>query len=386
MDNVKKQIREQMFRDIILQGQDVLAFIDSIELQISTILDQIDDIDKYKNIYFVGCGDSHYAGKAARFAFLEYSNIPAYSLEAYEYNQYEHKYIRDDAIVIAISVSGQVGTTLKALTHAKEKGNFVIGVNATPGCKMHSLTTNVIDIGIRVSEPGPVPQTVHYLGNLTTLNIIALQIGKRNGTINSEQYNVIMKQIKQNLFGIEANVNKINPAVAELASKVLHKGPYVFIGSGPNYATAEFAVAKLHEAACMGSIYQETEEWAHEQYFMTTPEVISFVIAQDGKGLGRSIDVIKSINKIKGISVVVTNVPEKIDSLADYTFSINFADNEILSPMVTKIVFELFAYSIANQLDIRPFDYDNEVRKKTCEETIYDGGVSAEDVARQHNY
>jgi glucosamine 6-phosphate synthetase-like amidotransferase/phosphosugar isomerase protein len=384
MDTIKRQIRQQMLRDIIHQGSDILKYIDSIESQVKKILSGISDLKKYNCIYFVGCGDSHYTGKAARYAFLEYSKLPVYALEAFEFNQYEHKYIDKNSIVIAISISGQVGTTLKSLSIAKELGCFVMGINATPGSKIYSITPNIIDIGVRVTEPGPVPQTIHYLANMTTSFIISLLIGKMNGSIDSDEYTSLLNEIKKNCALIESNVQRLKPQVEQLVSNILDKGPYVFIGSGPNYATAEFAVAKLHEAACMGGIYQETEEWAHEQYFMTKPYVVSFVFAQKGFGFDRAVDILKSIKKIQGIAVAVTNSSEETESIADYNFDIECSSYEIFSPLITKIVPELFAYSIADQLDIRPFDYDNIVRKKTCEETIYNDGVSAEDVNRKN--
>ncbi|MEZ4707109.1 MAG: hypothetical protein R3A44_07890 [Caldilineaceae bacterium] len=39
---------------------------------------------------------------------------------------------------------------------------------------------------------------------------------------------------------------------------------------GPNYPTALFSAAKVLEAAGRHAMGQETEEWAHLQYFVNT--------------------------------------------------------------------------------------------------------------------
>ena len=39
-------------------------------------------------VYLVGCGDSHYAGLATRFAFERWSGIPTEALESLEFSRY----------------------------------------------------------------------------------------------------------------------------------------------------------------------------------------------------------------------------------------------------------------------------------------------------------
>ncbi len=384
MDNVKKQIRDMMLEDIYAQGEMIKNNVPRMEEQARAALNTM-DVNSLDAVYMTGCGDSYYVGEVARMAFLEYAKMPARAIEAYEFSQYESRYLGGHGLVIAVSVSGQVGTTLSTLDIAKEKGFATLGVNGTPGSKIYNIADGVIDIGVRVREPGPVPQTYHYLANMTALFLIALNIGLKKGTITQAEYDKLKEDILYNLSVMGENARALKDQVMKFTSTVLHKNPYVVIGGGSNFATSMFAVAKMHEAACMGGIYQETEEWNHEQYFMTNPDVISLVIAAPGQGMQRSKDVLRSIGKLGCTSVAIVDAKDKDTIHANEIWSVKMADNEVFSPMSLKLPLELFAYAVAELLDIRPFDYDNEVRKKTCEETIYDGGVSAEEVARRQN-
>jgi hypothetical protein len=56
---------------------------------------------------------------------------------------------------------------------------------------------------------------------------------------------------------------------------------------------------------------------------------------------------------------------------------------EALSPLLFKVPIELLAWAYSEQLDRRPFNYDNDVRRATVETAIYREGLSAEAVNRR---
>ncbi len=379
---VKKQIRESMLEDIFVQGELVLSFVDSIESQAKKSVSAM-DADNLRNIYMTGCGDSFYVADVARMAFMEYAGIPARAIESFEFNKYESKYISKDGLTIAISISGQVGTTLETIEISKAKGLATLGINATPGSKIYSIADSVVDIGIRVKDFGPVPQTYHFLANMTALFFIALNLGLKKRVIDSECYEKVKGEMIYNLEKMRENAENLKDKVYAFAQDVKNSNPFVFIGAGPNFPSATFAVAKLHEAACMLAVSQEVEEWAHEQYFATDENTVSFVIAPSGAGLERSQAILKSMGKMGARSVAVADEKSANVVNASEVWTVKVSDNEILSPMSMKLPLELFSYAIADCHDVHPFNYDNQTRKETCEETIYDGSVSAEEVARR---
>ena len=107
------------------------------------------------------------------------------------------------------------------------------------------------------------------------------------------------------------------------------------------------------------------------------------VLAPKGKGYDRSVKIVNSVVSLGTPLAIITDAGNEDAFPGREVWSVAMSTNELFSVMSLKLPLELFAYSISELLDIRPFNYDNEVRKKTCEQTIYSGGVSAEEVARR---
>ena len=74
--------------------------------------------------------------------------------------------------------------------------------------------------------------------------------------------------MKSTADAIEATIPAIEERTRELAEAVADQTNFVFVGDGPNYATALFSAAKVIEAAGRHAMGQDTEEWAHLQYFV----------------------------------------------------------------------------------------------------------------------
>lgn len=383
MSELKRQIRSMMLEDLIGQGDLVLDLCNSIEAQVQTAVDNL-DLDRIDQIYMVGAGDSYYTGLATRLAVEKYAGIPAEPIECLEFSRYHVPYVRKNGLLIGVSISGQVGRSLDAIRTGMEHGLTSIGLTATPGSTIFGVADEVIDVGVRVREPGPVPQTYHFLANLTAMYLLALTIGVKRGHITQTVANEVKANIRYNLETISDSAKALVDPVMEFASRVKNDAPYVIVGGGPNFGTALFGVAKLIEAAVMGSIAQELEEWAHEQYFITGPGVHTFVISPFGLAHDRAIATLASIRTLGGTAVAVgVEGDEPVGEVADVLWAVKTSEDELLSPMNLKLPLEIFAYAIAEVLDIRPFNYDDEVRKKTCENNIYADGESAETVARK---
>ena len=137
-------------------------------------------------IYLVGCGDSLYAGMAARLAVQEWSGIWVEPVESLEF-RYLVGCLSDSSVVVGISVSGQVQRTLDSLEVARERGAFTVGITGTPNSRIHACADHVIDIGIRGREPGPVPGTSTYLANLATLYSLGLAFGRDTGHLSPDE-------------------------------------------------------------------------------------------------------------------------------------------------------------------------------------------------------
>ena len=93
-------------------------------------------------IYLVGCGDSLYAGMAARLAFEQLTHIATEAVPALEFSRYLVDYVPPGSLVITISVSGGVSRTMEAAEWAKRRECWVIGLTGRANSKLAPARSN----------------------------------------------------------------------------------------------------------------------------------------------------------------------------------------------------------------------------------------------------
>jgi glucosamine--fructose-6-phosphate aminotransferase (isomerizing) len=241
----------------------------------------------------------------------------------------------------------------------------------------------VIDHGIRVRVPGPVPQTVHYLVNQTTLLLIALLIGQARGVLTTTAVESHLKAVDRVLRQVRPLAGASRDTVSQWVRDHQAPEPIVFLGAGPNYATALFGTAKLIEAALVVSVPQELEEWAHEQYFLTGPRLPTVLIGARGPCEDRLVPTARAITSVGGECVAIgPSTLAELGGVATAWWTTPECP-EALSPLLLKVPIELLAWAYSEQLDRRPFNYDSDVRRATVETVIYRDGLSAEAVNRR---
>lgn len=380
-DSVRRRIRAAMLEDIHEQGDVVAARLSTIGEQVDAVVNRqhLKDVDR---ILLTGCGDSFYVGMAARIALQEWSGLWVEPVESLEL-RYLAKGLSPQTLVVGVSVSGQVERTLEAIELARERGAPTVGITATEGSKMYTAADWVIDTGISVREQGPVPQTVHFLANLVSMYLLGLGMGTTTGHLSAEQADELRRGITDALGSVRGVAERNGPKVAGYVEERGAPESLVVVGGGPNWAIAHFGVAKLLEAALTLGVVQELEEWAHEQYFLTGPGMLTVLVGAEGLASDRLSPTAHAVVGLGGS--LATILPEGIDPGIESAARWRYPDGtpELLSPILTKVPLELLAHVLAEHLDRRPFDYDNPSRKEIVERTIYRGAESAEAVNRR---
>ena len=77
---------DDMLNEISNQGPAIPAVMDSVQPQLESLDPNL--FSAASHIYITGCGDSYFAGLAARYAFTRYAGIPTDALEALEFGRY----------------------------------------------------------------------------------------------------------------------------------------------------------------------------------------------------------------------------------------------------------------------------------------------------------
>jgi glucosamine 6-phosphate synthetase-like amidotransferase/phosphosugar isomerase protein len=229
-----------------------------------------------------------------------------------------------------------------------------------------------------------VPGTVSYLANLATLYWLGLSLGINREHLSPGEAQHLRRVILDVLGQVRNVAQRNESKVERYVEQHSAPQPLVLVGGGPNWATAHFGVAKLLEASLVLGVVQELEEWAHEQYFLTGPDLHTILIGADGISADRLEPTAHAVAGLQAPLAVIQ--PESMDlgveAAAVWTYPSDVS--ELLSPIVTAVPLELLAHSLAAALDRHPFDYDNPTRRSISEKTIYRDGESAQVISRRN--
>ena len=304
-----------------------------------------------KRIQVAGCGDSHHAALGSQLAFEMISGVPTQPLTALQLARYSAGFLPKSGpqtnLAIGISVSGSVTRTAEALIMCRQAGASTLALTTTPGSKV----ANAAEMALVVPAPDfpispgvlAVPGVRTYLINFVALLLMAVRIGEVRGNIVFQRAANIRQEILGLSEAIENTIKLSDQKAQELAAKWKNNTDIVFTGSGPNYATALFSAAKLLEATGDNAIGQDTEEWAHLQYFCKHPDTPTFIISAGGRDLSRAVEVAMATRAIGRQSVAVAPVEaDELIQKVDHVLPVAQV-REMFSPLMTSIPSELFA-------------------------------------------
>lgn len=303
-------------------------------------------------IYLAGCGDSHYAGLAARLAFERWSGIPTQALPALELSRYELELAPAGAWAICVSNSGKVVRTVEAAAEARRRGLRSIGVTYDPASRFAEAAEVVLPY--RYDDPGFGPGTISYVASLGALYALALRAAELTG-----------RQVDVD-FQAEATARTVelaDPVAERLARELPDDAKVDVVGGGPSLGTAFFGRAKLIESAHSPGGAHELEEWAHEEFFCTGPGVTTIVVAPPGASHDRAVEQLRAAREIGATAVAVCPPGTPAAGAAEVVLPVAGETPEELSPLTYCVPLELLAYHYASTRGLTMLGFDDERRR-----------------------
>lgn len=347
--------------------------LDTLDGRVRRLLDHNECLS-VKRVVITGCGDSHMAGIATELAFEQLAGIPTEPMRAMEAARYgaiyQPKSFPGNPLTLGISVSGTVARTREALAMARAEGALTVAITANPDAPLAQTAEKMLDCG--VPDFGFAPGVRSYRVSLMALYLLAIRLAEVNARMTQDEANALRRELKGTADAIEATIAACHSRTRELAEAVADQKEFVFIGDGLNLATAYFGAAKVIEAAGRHAIGQDTEEWAHLQYFVNVdPETPTFLISPGGRGHSRAAEMVEPINRVgRTLIAVVPEGDEAIAPHAKWVLPVVGQVREIFSPMVYAVASELFAAHLSDVVGepffrsfSGPYSVDNTIRR-----------------------
>lgn len=323
--------------------------LDLVEESLKNIAEQVSSKDITK-VLIVGCGDSYFAGLAVKSFVSKELGVTCLAMTALEFEAYAVESVDEKTLIIAISMSGNVARTVSGVLKAQEKGAFVIGMTNSTSGKLYVISKYPFYLGLE-EESGWTPGTLTYTGSVFYL--INLIISLSNNS--KEEYLPSLHAIKDFL---NQNWSKLNEVAKEVAKNLYVSQsdfPGYVLGGGPNYATAKYGAAKFLELCDVMAVGQETEEFAHQEFWIINKNNPVFLLAQDGASISRSYEVAEAL-RYYGLDLVVITSDIRFEQISKYMFLMPENINDYMSPLLYQIPLQLVAYHYSM---MKGFDPDN---------------------------
>jgi glutamine---fructose-6-phosphate transaminase (isomerizing) len=304
-----------------------------------------------KRVYVTGCGDSHHAALASELAFETLAARPTEPMSALQFARYAAAYLPPTGpgtnLVIGVSVSGEVARTTEALRLARQGGASTLALTATPGSRLAAAAELVV---LSTTPPFPDPPGEHvpgvrsYLANQLGLLLTAVRIGEVRGHLNWGAATAARRDILALADAAQRTVDACDRQAHALAEEWRDAADFVFVGGGPNYGTALFSAAKVLEASGDGAVGQDTEEWAHLQYFARATATPTFFITAGERDLSRAAETAVAAKAIgRRVVAVAPGSAATLRDVAARMLPLAEGVPEMFSPLVAAMPGELFA-------------------------------------------
>ena len=317
--------------------------VDTDNVVLSAVIDYKQQLLNAKRFIIVACGTSWHAGLIGKQMIEQLCRIPVEVEYASEF-RYRNPVITKEDVVIAISQSGETADTLATVQLAKEAGAFIYGICNAIGSSIPRAT----DTGsyIHVGPEIGVASTKAFTGQVTVLTMLALALAKEKGTISSDDYMHIVKELHEIPAKIKEVLN-LNDRIADLSRTFTYARNFLYLGRGFSYPVALEGALKLKEISYIHAEGYPAAEMKHGPIALIDSDMPVVVIATHNGMYEKVVSNIQEVKARKGkVIAVVSQGDDTISRIADEVIALPDTI-ECLEPLLATIPLQMLAYHVA---------------------------------------
>jgi glucosamine--fructose-6-phosphate aminotransferase (isomerizing) len=255
---------------------------------------------------------------------------------------YKAKVDYRDALVVALSQSGESTDTNLVLEWARARGAMTLGITNERASTLAGLAEHVWLV--RARKERSVAATKTYTGQMLLLYLLAYALGGRIRLLDLER----LPAMVEDALGLEEQVT-------ELASRYRFMNRAVVVGRGLNYANAfEFSL-KLMETCYVVAERFSSADFLHGPIAMAEPGVPVFAFAPSGVTWP---SISQTMDKLRGMRAEVLAIADpanrEVESRASRVIRLPHRIPEALTPIPYIVPAQIFAACLAVEKGLDP--------------------------------
>jgi glucosamine--fructose-6-phosphate aminotransferase (isomerizing) len=255
---------------------------------------------------------------------------------------YEARVDYRDALVVAISQSGESTDTNLVLERARTQGALTLGITNESGSTLAKLATHVFQV--RAGREKSVAATKTYTGQMLAMYLLAYALGGGVGIADLER---IPESVDAALT--------LEPEIDALSERYRFMRHAVVVGRGLNYANAFEMALKLMETCYVVAERFSSADFLHGPIALVEPSFPVFAFAPPGRTRG---SIGETLGRLKGLQAEIVAITDsgnrEVAATATRVIRLPRRVKEILTPIPYVVPAQIFAACLAAQKGLDP--------------------------------
>ena len=262
-------------------------------------------------VYLIGCGDSLDGGIAARSTWERLLPAAVEAVPAMTFSASVVDGAPEGSLVVALSQSGKVSRVIEGVRAARSRALTTVTITANPASPLAQEPSDhrwVMDF----EKVGAVPGTTSHL-------IGAAAIYELGSALCSDEDLAAAARGEMDRLGelVAATKDIASHLAVKHAEVMARELPVLLLGYGPVLSSARFTVRKLLELTQLITMWQETEEYAHDEYSLVESRFRVMQFAPPDRGHRRSVEVARYLQRL-GVHLAVVTSEDTAGSFAPF--------------------------------------------------------------------
>ena len=311
------------------------------------LLDEIglspDVLASVRKAVIIACGTSYHAGLAGQLFFESWARVPTVVEYASEF-RYRDFLLEKDTLAVVVSQSGETADTLAALRACKSRAAAVVAV------------TNVVSSsiareahGVLYTHAGPeigVAATKTFTAQMTALALLGLYLGQTKKALERSALLEILVEFQRLPHKVERVLAQAK-AVEDLAQRFVPFSHFLYLGRWVSFPAALEGDLKLKEISYIHAEAYAGGEMKHGPIALIDEKMPTLAIVPKDRVYEKMLSNIAEIKARAGYVIAVAGESDaEIGRHVDVVIPVPDA-HPLLSPFLTVVPLQLFAYDIA---------------------------------------
>jgi glutamine---fructose-6-phosphate transaminase (isomerizing) len=298
---------------------------------------------RINKLYITACGTAAHAGMVGKILIEHIARLPVEVDIASEF-RYRDPIVDENTVVLAISQSGETADTLAAMEEGRGKGAVLWAIVNAIGSQAMRIADGYVSM-----QTGPeigVASTKAFTAPLVDLYMLAVLLGDLRGTLDEKNRQTLVNDLRlvPDLVGRALDREEEVLAVARELKDMSH---CLYLGRGINMPIAYEGALKLKEISYIHAEGYPAGEMKHGPIALVDRIMPVVVIAPRDPWYEKMISQIEQAKARGGpVVAVATEGDQQVAALADHVLWVPETP-WLLSPVVTTIPLQIFAYHIA---------------------------------------